>query len=171
VYVKNTSDSEDLTAANQVVGSIFTIAGIFDVHPETKAAYSHLKQFTLTATGAVSPTISPATILTGAKKNVADSVGADLAVSAFDEAALTFYGSASTSYRQNICYAKEFATFVTADLPIMDDAIRCVRRVQDGLSIRCWQGSDIRNDELLLRLDILYGNKVLRPEWACRINN
>jgi len=53
----------------------------------------------------------------------------------------------------------------------MDDAIRCVRRMQDGLSIRCWQGSDIRNDELLLRLDILYGYKTLRPAWACRINN
>jgi hypothetical protein len=68
-------------------------------------------------------------------------------------------------------YHKDAFTFVTADLPIMDDAIRCVRRVQDGLAIRCWQGSDIRNDELLLRLDILYGYKTLRPEWACRINN
>ncbi|KKN78889.1 hypothetical protein LCGC14_0345100, partial [marine sediment metagenome] len=163
--------SEDLSQANQVVGSIFTVAGIYDVHPETKAAYSHLKQFTITATGATSASVSPSTYLTGAKKNVGSSVGADLAVSTFNEAAMTWYGSASTSYRQNIIYAKEFATFVTADLPIMDDAIRCVRRVQDGLSIRCWQGSDIRNDELLLRLDILYGNKVLRPEWACRVNN
>jgi hypothetical protein len=53
----------------------------------------------------------------------------------------------------------------------MDDALKGVRRVQDGLSIRVWQGSDIRNDELLLRLDILYGYKTLRPEWACRISN
>ncbi len=163
--------SEDLSQANQVVGSLFTVAGIYDVHPETKAAYSHLKQFTITATGATSASVSPSTVLTGAKKNVGSSTGADLAVSTFNEAAIVFYGDASTSYRQNIVYAKEFATFVTADLPIMDDAIRCVRRVQDGLSIRCWQGSDIRNDELLLRLDILYGNKVLRPEWACRVNN
>ena len=162
---------DDLSAANQVVGSIFTVADIYDVHPETKAVYSHLKQWTITATGAISPTVTPSTILTGAKQNVALVAGAQAAVSDFDEKALTFYGDVSVSYRQNIVYQKNWATFVTADLPIMDDAIRCVRRVQDGLSIRCWQGSDIRNDELLLRLDILYGHKVLNPGWACRVNN
>jgi len=163
--------SEDLAQADQVVGSIFTVAGIYDCHPETKQAYSHLKQFTVTATGAVSASVSPSTYLTGAKKNVGSPSGADVTATTFNNATITFYGLTAAVLRQNICYAKEYATFVTADLPIMDDAIRCVRRVQDGLSIRCWQGSDIRNDELLLRLDILYGNKVLRPEWACRINN
>jgi hypothetical protein len=34
-----------------------------------------------------------------------------------------------------------------------------------------WQASDIRNDELLTRIDILYGWLALRPEWACRISN
>jgi hypothetical protein len=66
-------------------------------------------------------------------------------------------------------YHKEAFQFVTADLPIMDDAAKCVRRVQDGLSMRVWQASDIRNDELLMRIDILYGFAALRPEWACRM--
>jgi hypothetical protein len=44
-----------------------------------------------------------------------------------------------------------------------------VRRSQDGLSMRVWQGSDIRNDELLMRIDMLYGMAALRPEWACRM--
>jgi P22 coat protein - gene protein 5 len=66
-------------------------------------------------------------------------------------------------------YHKEAFQFVTADLPLMDDAARCVRRVQDGLSMRVWQASDIRNDELLMRIDILYGMAALRPEWACRM--
>jgi len=43
--------------------------------------------------------------------------------------------------------------------------------VQDGLSLRVWQASDIRNDELLMRIDILYGFAALRPEWACRITS
>ena len=62
------------------------------------------------------------------------------------------------------------AKFVTADLPLMDDAAKCVRRMQDGLSLRVWQASDIRNDELLMRIDILYGMAALRPEWACRLS-
>jgi hypothetical protein len=160
-----------LPVAKQTVGSTFTIAGVYDVHPETKQAYSHLKQFTITAIGATTTTVSPPFYLTGAKKNVGSSTGADLATTAFDAATLTFWGSASTSYRQNLMYHEDAFTFVTADLPLMDDAAKCVRRNQDGLSIRVWQGSDIRNDELLMRLDILYGWKALRPEWACRISN
>jgi hypothetical protein len=160
-----------LPVAKQTVGSTFTIAGVYDVHPETKQAYSHLKQFTITAIGATTTTVSPPFYLTGAKKNVGSSTGADLATTAFDAATLTFWGNASTSYRQNLMYHEDAFTFVTADLPLMDDAAKCVRRSQDGLSIRVWQGSDIRNDELLMRLDILYGWKALRPEWACRISN
>jgi hypothetical protein len=51
----------------------------------------------------------------------------------------------------------------------MDDAHKCVRRNSEGLSMRVWQASDIRNDELLMRIDILYGFAALRPEWACRL--
>ena len=53
----------------------------------------------------------------------------------------------------------------------MDDAHRCARRNQDGISLRVWEASDIRNDERLMRIDILYGHKVLRPEWATNITD
>lgn len=153
------------TSANGTftVGDTFTIAAVFEVHPETKASYATLQQFVVTAYTANAVTFSPAWYSTGAKQNVSA-----LPVTA---AAITAYGADSVNYQSNLMYHKDAFTFVTADLPIMDDAIRCVRRMQDGLSIRCWQGSDIRNDELLLRLDILYGYKTLRPAWACRVNN
>jgi hypothetical protein len=51
----------------------------------------------------------------------------------------------------------------------MQSSEKCVRRTYDGLSIRVWQDSDIRNDELLTRIDILYGYAAIRPEWACAI--
>ncbi len=158
------------------VGSVFTIAGVYDCHPETKQAYSHLKQFTVTAIGASTLTVSPAIYLglsasTAAKRNVCKSTGAALALTDFNSQTLTFFGAASTAYRNNLMYHQDAFTFVTADLPLMDDAHKCVRKEQDGLSIRVWMASDIRNDELLMRLDILYGFKTLRPEWACRITN
>lgn len=155
----------------QVVGQVFTIAGVFDCHPETKASYGTLKQFTITAIGATVTTISPATFLTGARKNVCSSTGTDLLTTDFNSKTLTFVGSASTDYAQSLMYHKEAFQFVTADLAIMDDAAKCVRRMQDGLSLRVWQASDIRNDELLMRIDILYGFAALRPEWACRITS
>ena len=168
-----TSLTMNATVATTVqnAGQVFTISGIFACHPETKQAYSHNQQFTILSTTGTITNISPQIFLTGPKQNVCLSAGTAAATTDFDGKALTFYGTASVSYRQNLMYHQDFATFVTADLPLMDDAAKCVRRTQDGLSIRVWQGSDIRNDELLMRLDILYGWKVLRPEWACRISN
>ncbi len=157
----------DLTVtsfATPTAGMVFTLAGVLDVHPETKQSYAHEKQFTILA-GSTSTNllISPTIYLSGPKQNVS---GAPTTT-----AVGTCVGSTSATYRQNLMYHRDYATFVTADLPLMDDAAKCVRRSQDGLSLRVWQGSDIRNDELLLRIDILYGYKVLRPEWACRITN
>lgn len=160
-----------ITGGTVTVGSVFTVAGVYACHPETKAAYPHLQQFTVVSGTSGALTVSPATHLTGAKKNVCASDGSDLATTDFNSQTATFVGSASTSYAQSLMYHKEAFQFITADLPILDDAQKCVRKQQDGLSIRVWMASDIRNDELLMRLDILYGMAQLRPEWACRITS
>lgn len=165
------------TVVSPAVGSVFTIAGVYACHPETKQAYSHLQQFVVTTTSAgAGCTVSPTIYLglsdaTAAKQNVCKSDGSKLALTDFNSQTLTFVGNASTTYRQNLMYHKEAFAFVTADLPLMDDAHKCVRMNQDGFSLRVWQGSDIRNDELLMRIDILYGFKTLRPYWSCRVTN
>lgn len=154
------------------VGDIFTVAGVYACHPETKQAYSHHQQFTVVALpGSRVITVSPSTVLTGAKKNVVSATSGTLATTDFNNKTMTFVGTASMAYRQNLMFHKDAFAFVTADLPIMADASRCVRMTKDGLSLRVWEGSDIRNDERLLRIDILYGFKTLRPAWACRITN
>lgn len=158
----------DLTVtsfATPVAGMVFTIAGVYDVHPETKTAYSHLKQFTVLAGSTATNILCSPAIYSSAS-------GALQNVSALPTttAAVTCFGTASKVYVQPLMYHKEAFQFVTADLPLMDDAAKCVRRVQDGLSLRVWQASDIRNDELLMRIDILYGMAALRPEWACRMS-
>jgi hypothetical protein len=158
-------------ATTPSVGQVFTVAGIYACHPETKQAYPHLQQFTfLTVTaGGGAATVAPTIYLTGAKKNCVASDGTAVTATTFNSASVVFVGSASTSYRMNLMYHKDAYAFATADLPLMDDAIKCVRMNQDGIALRVWQGSDIRNDELLLRIDILYGWLAQRPEWATRI--
>lgn len=162
----------------QVVGQVFTIAGVYACHPETKQAYNYLQQFTIVAKDSPATnqtTISPATYLgiAGgayvAKRNVCSATGAALALTDFNSATLTFVGSASAAYRFGLMYHKEAYAFATADLPLMDDAAKCVRVNKDGLALRVWQGSDIRNDELLMRIDMLYGSLGQRPEWGTRI--
>ena len=168
---------DGLGTGNITAGQVFIIEGIYACHPETKQAYAHQQQFTVTTTVALGSneadiTFTPAIYTTGAKKNVSTSTGADLTwtYTGQDGKDVTFFGSASATYRQNLMYHKDAFTFVTADLPIMTTG-DCKRRQQDGISLRVWTASDIRNDEELTRIDILYGWKVLRPEWACRISN
>lgn len=152
-------------------GDVFTVAGVYACHPETKASLGYLQQYVATAASTGAVTVSPATIISGAKQNVCSSTGAAIAVTAYNSQVLTFVGTASTAYRRNLMYHKDAFTFVTADLPIMANAEKCVRRTQDGISLRVWTDGDIRNDELLLRIDILYGFKTLRPAWSCQITN
>ena len=159
-----------ISGGNTSIGSTFTVAGVYACHPETKASLGYLQSFVVTGgtmTGAL--TVSPATYWTGANKNVCTSTGGDVAVTTFNSAVATFTGGDSKNYNQALMYHPEAFTFVTADLPLMGDAASCARRTQDGLSMRVWQASDIRNDELLMRIDMLYGMAAIRPQWACRM--
>ena len=169
---------DGLGTGSITAGQVFTIEGIYACHPETKEAYSHQQQFTVTSTVAIGSnecdvTFTPAIYTTGAKKNVCTSTGADLTwtYTGQDGKDVTFWGSTSTSYRQNLMYHRDAFAFVSADLPLMADASKCVRMNKDGLSLRVWEASDIRNDEMLMRIDILWGFIAQRPAWASRISN
>ena len=163
-----------------VVGQVFTVGhastnGMFSVHPETKAAYSNLQQFVVTSptasTAGAQSTISfsPAIRITGARKNVGRADGSDILVSSLTSMMIRFEGGPSTTYPLALMYHKDAFTFATASLPLMDDAIRCVVKTYDGISLRVWEASDIRNDERLTRIDILWGVAAIRPQWACRL--
>lgn len=165
-----TLSADTAAAVTYAVGQVFTIAGVYACHPETKQVYPFLQQFTNTAgTGSGGDmTVSPPFYLTGPKKNVVSATGAELATTDFNSKTLTTVGSASTAYRYGLMYHRDAFTFATADLPLMTTG-ECVRKVYEGLALRLWRAGDIVNDRELLRLDILYGWKDIRPEWATRV--
>lgn len=167
-----TLSADTAAPVTYTVGTVFTIAGVYACHPETKANLGYLQQFTNTAgTGSGGDmTISPATYLTGAKQNVCSSTGAQLATTDFNSQTLTAVGNASTAYRHNLMYHQDAFAFVMADLPEMDGQMCKTRRVED-MSLRVWMAPDIRNDQLICRIDALWGFKVFRPAWATRITN
>ncbi len=158
----------DAMGTTATVGAVFTIADVKQVHSETKASFSHDQQFVITVVGTIAAneadiTFSPAIYTTGARQNV-DHMPSDGDV-------VTLVGAASTGYVQNLMYHKDAYSFATADLPLMSSAEKCVVKNYDGLSVRVWQDSDIRNDEMLTRIDMLYGFSAIRPEWASRITS
>jgi len=159
---------DGLTAA-PVAGMVFTVEGTYDVHPETKVAYAHLKQFTVLAGSTTTNLLFSPALIFDTTDPYQNCSGAPT-----DNDDITFVGAASTNYVQQLMYHSDAFQFITADLPILDDAQKCVRRGpiagdKGNLSLRVWMASDIRNDELLLRVDMLYGMAALRPEWACRM--
>ena len=145
-------------------GDVFTIEGVYDVHPETKATLSTLKQFTVITggTGAGTIVISPAIIASGPYKNASNG--------AANDKKLTFLGAASTGYKQSLLFQKGFAVFGSADLVLPKGGVMAAsRQVFDGISMRMVQDYDIVKDRIYTRCDVLYGYKVLRPNLACRI--
>jgi hypothetical protein len=119
-------------------GDVFTIAGVFRVHPESKVVTNVLQQFVLTApivAGASTWNISPAITITGGYQNVNASPAAS--------AAITFLGTASTTSGVSIAYHPEAFTFATADLVMPGGVDMAARAQKDGLSIRVVRQYDI----------------------------
>lgn len=147
-------------------GDVFTIAGVFRVHPETKQPTSVLQQFVVTSAhggGAGALAISPAIVTTGAKQNVSAAPA--------NGAAVTFAGTASTAVGTSMLYQEEAFAFATADLVMPSGVDFASRQVLDGISMRIVRQYDINSDKFPCRLDVLYGYKTLRAELAHRLHN
>lgn len=149
-----------------VVGDIFTIAGVYRVHPETKLITAGLQQFAATAAvaaaGAVA--ITPSIITAGAKQNVSVSATSTAAV-------ITIAGASSVSHGISLLYHKDAFAFATADLVMPGGVDFKAREVLDGISMRIVRDYDINNDKLPCRVDVLYGYKTIRPQLATRYAN
>jgi hypothetical protein len=164
-----TSGSATLTVA--VTGSfnkgdVFTIAGVYEVHPETKANTGRLQQFVVTSADGTTtaPTVSPVPVTSGATQNVT-------IVSAGAGKAVTPVLTASATPGTSLLFQKEAFAFATADLVMPKGVDFSAREVFDGISMRIVRQYDITNDKFPCRLDVLYGYKTLRAQLANRLHN
>lgn len=155
------------TAGTFKQGDVFTVAGCFRVHPETKASTAVLQQFVVTADnagGASTLSFSPAIYTSGGKQNV---VAAGMA----NGAALVKVGAgASELLNGDLVFHKNAFAFATADLIMPSGVDFTAREVMDGISMRAVRQYDINNDKFPTRLDILYGYKTLRAQLAARLH-
>ena len=148
-------------------GDVFTIADVYSVNPETKQSTGQLQQFVVTAdaTGAsneatvsVYPTMYAGS---GGLQNI-DALPVN-------NAAVTWLGTQSTAYPQNLAFHKDTFVVGTTDLEMPDGVHFSSRQVMDGVSMRLVRQYRIGNDDIPCRIDILYGGVVARGETGCRI--
>jgi hypothetical protein len=163
------TDGWTASTAALKAGDVFTIAGVFRVHPETKQSTGILQQFVATAdgsangAGALTIAIAPAMVVSGAGQNVSNAPT--------DNAAITVAGAASTAHGVSLAYHKGAFAFASADMVMPRGVDFAAREVFDGVSMRIVRQYDINNDKFPCRLDVLYGYKTLRPQLACRLAN
>ena len=164
-----------LNATSYTEGDIFTVAGCYDVNPETKATLPYLKQFrvasavTATATTTNLP-ISPAVYFSSAAgylQNCSAFPGG--AISDINDATHFGSGTAAYTYSNDLCFHKRAFAFAAAPLIIPGGADMAGRATAEGLWVRFVRMYDIVNARMLNRLDIYFGLAALRPEWSCRV--
>lgn len=154
-------------------GDIIKIAGVYNVNPVSKENTGRLKQFVLTAdisdtAGAITASISPSIITSGALQNVSGAPA--------DDAVITYWGmtdggtQAATVSPQNLVFHPEAFASVMVDLvkPRGGADFGRVGSSELNVAIRLVEQYDIDDDKNRSRLDILFGNAAIYPEWALR---
>ena len=153
-------------------GDVFTIDGVYDVNPVTKATLPHLKQFAIQAdlttnTSAGSQTtltIYPALITTGPYQNVSADNGNDKTI--------TMVGTASTNYVQNLLFHK--GAIALAMVPIEQApsgaGVQQSTVRHKGLSLQYSAQYDITNARMVYRFDALWGVQVIDRRLGLRLS-
>jgi hypothetical protein len=158
-------------AARLAAGDIFTIAGIYSVHPQTRQSTGDLQQFVVTAafssdgSGNGNVNISPALTASGQYQNVS-------ALPA-DGAAITVLGAASTATPQGLLMHKDAFAFVSVPLENPEaNGVEMVAQETDpltGTNLSFIRDFDPVSRKHINRFDTMYGFGKLYPELACRI--
>lgn len=150
-------------------GDVFTIAGVYAVNRVTKQVLPDLMQFVVTANAAVGATslsIYPALVPPVSGSAVQYQT---VSASPANGAQINVLTNSGAQYRCNLAFVPEAITLVSADLELPGGVHEAYRETYDNVSMRLVSQYNIGTDEFITRLDVLYGFKILRPEWCVRV--
>lgn len=150
-------------------GDIITIEGVYAVNRVTKQSTGQLRQFTVTANVANGGTligIYPALVPAVNGQPVQYQT---VTVSPANAAVVALVNTASETYRKNIAFAPEAVTIAYAELELPRGLHEASRVTDDNISIRILTGYIMGTDQMVTRLDVLYGYTWVRGEWGVEI--
>ena len=155
-------------------GDIITFANVNAVNMVTKQSLGTLRQFVVTADVLTGGTVIPvfpglvpsATGVAGGPDQQYQTVDA----SPIDGAAMVMASKSGEVYRKSIAYVQKAITMATADLVLPRKAVEEAARAEyDGISMRILTDYLPGSDQLATRVDVLFGQLYIRPQWACII--
>jgi hypothetical protein len=174
------TDGWTATTTTLAVGTVFTIAGVNAVNPETKQDLGYAKQFSVTAAtvtdGAGNSTvaISPEVIAPGDPRS-------NISIAIPDNALITVLGATGTTGKTGLAFAKDAIIFATADISPSgagqvgggasnggaDFFVASLPEL--GLSVYCALQFDIDTRAYKLRYDVLGGWAPLYPQLSTKV--
>jgi hypothetical protein len=146
-------------------GTKITFANVFAVNPQSRVSTGTLAQFVVTAdaaNAAVSISISPAIVNSGAFQNVT--------VSPANAATITIFGTASGSFNANVGFHKDAFTLAMVPMyapPGGKGVIDVAQETYKGMTMKVTEFYDGINDNYIIRFDVLFGWAATYPELAC----
>lgn len=163
-------------------GDVFTIAGVYEVNPQTYESTGRLQRFVVTSavtsSGAGAATISISPSINDGTLTTVDGDGASVSLAAYqnvsaapaDNAAITVIGTASTAYRQVPIWHRDAIALAVVDIALPEAAnVKARARDEDtGLSIAMTAAWDGTNYKQTYRLDVLWGVKAVYGELIHR---
>ena len=155
-------------------GDIISFANCYAVNPVSKISTGQLMQFRVTADVAASGNAMASVGISPAIYSAASGSLQNVTALPLNTAAVTIFGAAATySNKQssaNLVMHRDALGFAAVDLPLLDPSQQHRTRDNDlGMSLRLTKWLDGVNDDLLIRLDVMYGWAVLRDKFACRV--
>ena len=164
-------------------GDVFTIAGVYEVNPQSYKSTGRLQRFVVTAkavsSGAGASTIKISPAINDGTLTTVDGNGDSVSLAAYqnvtaapaDNAAITVVGTAEAVYRQNLLFHRDACALCMVDLELPQTATvkSRVRDPESGLSL-CMTGAyDINNQTEITRIDAVWGVHMVYPELAHRL--
>lgn len=150
-------------------GDIITMANVNAVNRVTKNTTGVLQQFTVTADTTVGTSSTPVPIYPAVTPpNAGNPVQYQTTDSSpANGAAVALVCAASNgSYRKNFVFAPEAVTIAFAELEMPRGVHEVSRVTDDGISLRILTDYIPTTDQMVTRLDVLYGYVWVRPEWG-----
>jgi hypothetical protein len=151
------------------VGEVFTVAGVFNINPQSRQSTGVLKNFVVTAS--TTPTsstwtinFSPAIVTSGPYQNVSGPMSTASGITW-----LTGTTTAQIAGAQNVAFSRDAFGLVMVPLEIPGGVDFAARETYRNISMRTVRAYDINNDVFPTRIDILYGTTTYYDELATRL--
>jgi len=172
--------------ATIAAGERFTVAGVLAINPMNQQFRPFPRMFVVTAatvanaagqaTLPVSPTMklsNPEVLVGGVMTKrfplLPLEVNGNVSALPLAGAVVTWQGAVNTVGVCNLANQKDAIVMTTVDLPIHDDASKCVQMRYKNVSVRLWQGADFKNSRGMTRIDAVAVFTLVRPDLACVI--